>query len=77
MDFLLNRYRNLTVLLVVIMAQLLLLACQVKEQPGRPADPGLGGHRCHPARTGSRVCARHTIGFARRLLRSHQRPRRQ
>ena len=31
MEFLLNRYRNLTVLLLVIMAQLLLLAYQVKS----------------------------------------------
>lgn len=31
MDFLLNRYRNLTVLLLVIVAQLLLLAYQVKS----------------------------------------------
>ena len=31
MEFLLNRYRNLTVLLVVIVAQLLLLAYQVKS----------------------------------------------
>ena len=31
MDFILNRYRNLTVLLVVIVAQLLLLAYQVKS----------------------------------------------
>jgi hypothetical protein len=31
MEFLLNRFRNLTVLLVVVMAQLLLLAYQVKS----------------------------------------------
>src|SRR6266849_4216611 len=31
MDFILNRYRNLTVLVVAILAQLLLLAYQVKS----------------------------------------------
>src|SRR6267143_1481063 len=36
MEFLLNRYRNLTVLLVVIVAQLLLIAYQVKTNKDIP-----------------------------------------
>jgi hypothetical protein len=36
MEFLLNRYRNLTVLLVVIVAQLMLIAYQVKTSKDVP-----------------------------------------
>ena len=45
MESFLNRYRNITVLLLVIFAQLVLLAVQSEERPERALHPRLDGHR--------------------------------
>lgn len=64
MDFLLNRYRNLTVLLVVIVGQLLLLAYQVKTNKDVPLIRVWAVSTVTPVEVGLEWVRRHTIGYA-------------
>lgn len=64
MDFLLNRYRNLTVLLVVIVAQLLLLAYQVKTNKDVPMMRVWAVSTVTPVEEGLEFLRRHTFGVA-------------
>lgn len=64
MDFLLNRYRNLTVLLVVIVVQLLLLAYQVKTNKDVPLMRVWAVSTVTPVEQGLEFVRRHTFGFA-------------
>jgi rod shape-determining protein MreC len=64
MDFLLNRYRNLTVLLVVIVVQLLLLAYQVKTNKDLPLMRVWAVSAVTPVEQGLEFVRRHTFGLA-------------
>jgi len=63
MDFLLNRYRNITVLLVVIIAQLLLLAYQVKTNKDVPLFRVWAVSAVTPVEEALEFTRRHTIGY--------------
>lgn len=63
MEFLLNRYRNLTVLLMVIAAQLLLLAYQVKSKQDVPLIRVWAVTAVTPLARVIEVVRRNTIGF--------------
>src|SRR5579859_1194776 len=64
MDFLLNRYRNLTVLLIVIVGQLLLLAYQVKTNKDVPLMRVWAVSTVTPVEEALEFVRRHTFGFA-------------
>src|ERR1051326_1120448 len=64
MDFLLNRYRNLTVLLLVVVVQLLLLAYQVKTNKDVPLMRVWAVSAVTPVEQGLEFIRRHTFGFA-------------
>ncbi len=63
MDFLLNRYRNLTVLLVVIVGQLLMLAYQVKTNKDIPLIRIWAVSTVTPVEEVLEWTRRHTIGY--------------
>lgn len=63
MDFILNRYRNLSVLLLVIIAQLLLLAYQVKTNKDVPLIRLWAVTTVTPVEEGLEFVRRHTIGY--------------
>ncbi|HLJ46030.1 MAG TPA: rod shape-determining protein MreC [Bryobacteraceae bacterium] len=62
MEFLLNRYRNITVLLVVLFAQLVLLAYQVKTNKDVPLIRVWAVSTVTPVEQGLEFVRRHTIG---------------
>jgi rod shape-determining protein MreC len=64
MDFLLNRYRNLTVLLVVVVGQLLMLAYQVKTNRDVPLIRVWAVSTVTPVEEALEFLRRHTIGVA-------------
>ncbi len=64
MDFLLTRYRNLTVLLLVIAAQLVLLAYQVKSNKDVPLMRVWAVTAVTPVEQGLEFLRRNTIGVA-------------
>jgi rod shape-determining protein MreC len=64
MDFLLNRYRNLTVLLVVVVGQLLMLAYQVKTNRDVPLIRVWAVSTVTPVEQALEFLRRHTIGVA-------------
>ena len=68
MDFFLNRYRNLTVLLIVIVAQLLLLAYQVKSNNDVALIRVWAVTAVTPVETGPGVGAPLHLGIRGRLL---------
>ena len=63
MDFFLSRYRNLTVLLVVITAQLVLIAYQVKSNNSVPLIRVWAVTAVTPVEQGLEVVRRYTWGF--------------
>jgi len=63
MDFFLSRYRNLTVLLVVISAQLVLIAYQVKSNNSVPLIRVWAVTAVTPVEQGLEVVRRYTWGF--------------
>jgi rod shape-determining protein MreC len=63
MDFFLSRYRHLTVLLVVITAQLLLIAYQVKTNKDVPLIRVWAVTAVTPVETGLELVRRYTWGF--------------
>src|SRR5271166_1273485 len=63
MDFFLSRYRHLTVLLIVITAQLLLIAYQVKTNKDIPLIRVWAVTAVTPAETGLEFVRRYTWGF--------------
>ncbi len=63
MDFLLNRYRNLTVLLIVIVGQLLMLAYQVKTNKDIPLIRIWAVSTVTPVEEVLEWTRRHTIGY--------------
>jgi len=63
MDFFLSRYRNLTVLLVVIAAQLLLIAYQVKSNKNVPLIRVWAVTAVTPVEQGLELVRRYTWGF--------------
>ena len=63
MDFFLSRYRNLTVLLIVIMAQLLLIAYQVKSNKDVPLIRVWAVTAVTPVEQGLELVRRYTWGF--------------
>lgn len=63
MDFFLSRYRHLTVLLIVISAQLLLIAYQVKTSKDIPLIRVWAVTAVTPAETGLELVRRYTWGF--------------
>ena len=69
MDFFLSRYRNLTVLLIVIVAQLLLIAYQVKSNKDVPLIRVWAVYRRDARGAGPRIGAALYLGIRRRLLR--------
>src|SRR3989442_13136674 len=64
MDFLLNRYRNLTVLLIVVVVQLLLLAYQVKTNKDVPLMRVWAVSTVTPVEQALEFVRRHTFGLA-------------
>src|SRR5712691_9169151 len=64
MDFLLNRYRNLTVLLIVVVVQLLLLAYQVKTNKDVPLMRVWAVSAVTPVEQALEFVRRHTFGYA-------------
>ena len=73
MEFLLNRFRNLTVLLVVVLAQLLLLAYQVKSNQDIRLIRVWSVTAVTPIAKVLEVVRRNTIGACRGLFCSDQR----
>jgi rod shape-determining protein MreC len=63
MDFFLSRYRNLTVLLIVIVAQLLLIAYQVKTSNNVPLMRVWAVTAVTPVETALELVRRYTWGF--------------
>src|SRR6202163_738825 len=63
MDFFLSRYRNLTVLLIVIVAQLLLIAYQVKTNRNVPLIRVWAVTAVTPVETALELVRRYTWGF--------------
>jgi rod shape-determining protein MreC len=63
MDFFLSRYRNLTVLLIVIVAQLLLIAYQVKTNNNVPLMRVWAVTAVTPVETALELVRRYTWGF--------------
>ncbi len=63
MDFFLSRYRNLTVLLIVIVAQLLLIAYQVKTNNNVPLIRVWAVTAVTPVETALELVRRYTWGF--------------
>ena len=63
MDFFLSRYRHLTVLLIVIAAQLLLIAYQVKTNKDVPLIRVWAVTAVTPVETGLELVRRYTWGF--------------
>ena len=63
MDFFLSRYRNLTVLLIVIVAQLLLIAYQVKSNNDVPLIRVWAVTAVTPVEQGLELVRRYTWGF--------------
>ena len=63
MDFFLSRYRHLTVLLIVITAQLLLIAYQVKTNKDIPLIRVWAVTAVTPVETGLELARRYTWGF--------------
>src|ERR1700685_2104049 len=63
MDFFLSRYRNLTVLLIVIVAQLLLLAYQVKSNNNVALIRVWAVTAVTPVEQGLELVRRYTWGF--------------
>src|ERR1700687_2322327 len=63
MDFFLSRYRHLTVLLIVITAQLLLIAYQVKTNKKVPLLGGWAVTAVTPVEQGLELVRRYTWGF--------------
>src|SRR5438477_3031754 len=63
MDFFLSRYRNLTVLLIVIVAQLVLIAYQVKSNNNVPLIRVWAVTAVTPVEQGLEVLRRYTWGF--------------
>jgi rod shape-determining protein MreC len=63
MDFFLSRYRNLTVLLIVIVAQLLLIAYQVKSNKDVPLIRVWAVTAVTPVEQGLELVRRYTWGF--------------
>jgi rod shape-determining protein MreC len=63
MDFFLSRYRNLTVLLIVIVAQLLLIAYQVKSNRDVPLIRVWAVTAVTPVEQGLELVRRYTWGF--------------
>jgi len=63
MDFFLSRYRHLTVLLIVIAAQLLLIAYQVKTNKDVPLIRVWAVTAVTPVETGLELARRYTWGF--------------
>jgi rod shape-determining protein MreC len=63
MDFFLSRYRNLTVLLIVIVAQLLLIAYQVKSNKDGPLIRVWAVTAVTPVEQGLELVRRYTWGF--------------
>ena len=52
-----SRHRPLALLAIVVLAQVLLLAFQIKRRPRRPPDPLLGRRAGHSARARRNVDA--------------------
>ena len=72
MDSLLNRYRNITVLLLVIFAQLDPAGLPGEERQRRADDPRLGGDRGHAAGARrSKACAAALTGFVGNYITLH------
>src|ERR1700719_3212251 len=63
MDFFLNRYRDLTVLLIVIVAQLLLIAYQVKTERDIPLVRVVAVGAVTPVEQALEFVRRNTWGF--------------